>query len=65
MSVGALAFIGTPGPWEMGIILLVVLIFFGAGKLPQVFRSIGEGVKAFKDGQRDAALDATVEGEAD
>ncbi len=63
--IGALAFIGTPGPWEMGIVLLVVMIFFGAGKLPQVFRTMGEGIKAFKDGQRDGTLDAKVEGEAD
>ena len=59
--IHALAFIGTPGPWELGIILLVVLIFFGAGQLPQVFRAMGEGVKAFKDGQRDTPLEGDAE----
>jgi sec-independent protein translocase protein TatA len=51
--------IGMLGPWELGIILVIVLIFFGVGKLPQVFASLGQGVKAFKDAQKDDALDAT------
>ena len=39
---------------ELAIILLIVLIFFGAGKLPQVLGQMGKGVKAFKDGMKDA-----------
>lgn len=42
-----------PGPTEMAIILVLVLIIFGAGKLPQVFESLGSGMKAFKDAQRE------------
>ena len=38
------------GPWEWIIILVVILIIFGAGKLPQVLKQMGLGVKAFKDG---------------
>lgn len=45
-----LAMIWNNGPWEWIIILIVVLIFFGAGKLPQVLKQMGLGVKAFKDG---------------
>ena len=37
-----------PGPLEMGLILLVVLIIFGAGKLPQVFRAAGQGIREFR-----------------
>jgi sec-independent protein translocase protein TatA len=33
---------------ELLIILVVVMIVFGAGKLPEVARSLGQGVKAFK-----------------
>jgi len=36
------------GPWEYIIVLVVVMIFFGAGKLPQVLGQMGRGVKAFK-----------------
>ena len=41
------------GPWEWIIILVVVLIFFGAGKLPKVLGQMGKGVRAFKDGMKD------------
>ena len=32
------------------IILLIVLIVFGAGKLPKVMSDLGKGIKSFKDG---------------
>ena len=51
--------IGMLGPWELGIILVIVLIFFGVGKLPQIFGQLGLGIKAFKDAQKDEAIDAT------
>jgi len=33
------------GPLEIGLLVLIVLIIFGAGKLPQVFRSAGKGIR--------------------
>lgn len=42
--------IGMPGMMEWIIILVIVLIFFGAGKLPDVMSQFGKGIKAFKDG---------------
>lgn len=42
--------IGMPGMTEMIIILVIILIFFGVGKLPAVLGQMGKGVKAFKDG---------------
>ena len=40
------------GPWEIGLILAVILIVFGVGKLPQVGGAIGKGLRAFRKGQR-------------
>jgi len=40
------------GPLEIGLIVLVILIIFGAGKLPQVGGAIGKGLRAFRRGQR-------------
>ena len=37
------------GPTELILILVLVLIVFGAGKLPQVFNSLGKGVKEFRE----------------
>ena len=42
--------IGMPGTTELIIILVIVMIFFGIGKLPKVLGEMGKGVKAFKDG---------------
>ena len=38
------------GTTELIIILVLVMIVFGAGKLPQVAKSLGKGVRDFKDG---------------
>ena len=38
------------GTTELIIILVLVMIVFGAGKLPQVAKSLGKGVREFKDG---------------
>ena len=40
------------GPWEIGLILVIILIVFGVGKLPQVGGAIGKGMRAFRKGQR-------------
>ncbi len=39
------------GPLEIGIILVIILIIFGVGKLPQVGDALGKGIRAFKKGQ--------------
>jgi sec-independent protein translocase protein TatA len=39
------------GPWEIALILVIILIVFGVGKLPQVGGAIGKGIRAFKKGQ--------------
>ncbi len=39
--------------WHILIVLLVVLVVFGAGKLPQVMGDLGKGLKSFKSGLND------------
>ena len=53
------------GPWEWIIILVVVLIFFGAGKLPNVLGQMGKGVRAFKDGMKDEENQKSIETQAE
>ncbi len=38
------------GIWQIAIILVIVLVVFGAGKLPAVMGDIGKGIKSFKKG---------------
>ncbi len=40
------------GPLEIGLILVIILIVFGVGKLPQVGAAFGKSIAAFKKGQR-------------
>jgi sec-independent protein translocase protein TatA len=39
------------GPWEIGLILVIILIVFGVGKLPQVGSALGKGIRSFKKAQ--------------
>lgn len=39
------------GPWEIGLIVLIILIVFGVGKLPQIGGAVGKGLRAFRRGQ--------------
>lgn len=41
------------GVWQVVLVLLIVLILFGAGKLPKVMGDVAKGVKNFKAGMRD------------
>jgi len=39
------------GIWEIVLILVIILIVFGVGKLPQVGSAIGKGIRSFKKAQ--------------
>ena len=41
------------GHWEIILILVIILILFGAGKLPKVAGDIAKGIKSFKEGLKD------------
>jgi len=48
-----LAFIGGLGGWEVLIILFVILLLFGAKKIPELARGMGRGIREFKDATKD------------
>lgn len=37
------------GPWQVVLIVAVVLLLFGGRKIPELMRGLGKGVKEFKD----------------
>jgi sec-independent protein translocase protein TatA len=43
-----------PGGWELMIILVIVLILFGANRLPQLAKGMGESIRNFKTGMSEA-----------
>ena len=42
--------LGMIGPWQIVLIVLVVLLLFGGKKIPELMRGLGKGVREFKDG---------------
>ncbi len=41
------------GPWEIALIIMCVVILFGARKIPEIMRGLGLGIKEFKSGLKD------------
>ena len=56
-----LYFIGGLGFQEVLLIALVVLLFFGGKKIPEMMKGLGKGVKAFKDGMKEVENDVKIE----
>lgn len=48
--------IGVVGPWQIILVLVVILLLFGAKKLPELSRSIGKSLGEFRKGQREGNL---------
>jgi sec-independent protein translocase protein TatA len=44
---------GPIGIWELLIILFIIILIFGATRLPQIGGGIGKGIRNFKDAMRD------------
>jgi sec-independent protein translocase protein TatA len=47
--LNTLLFIGGLGAWEIALIMLIVLVFFGAKRIPELARGVGRGIREFKD----------------
>ena len=52
--------IGKVGPTELILVLLIVLIIFGVGKLPEIGGALGKAIRDFRKAQKE--IDETVEG---
>lgn len=50
-----LAGLGPFGPWELALILLIVVLIFGVGRLPEVGGAVGKGIREFRKSTRDDA----------
>jgi len=57
--------IGPFGGWEIGIILLIVLIIFGPTKLPQMGQAMGKAIKEFKKAGKELRSDVSLDDEDD
>ena len=46
-------FLGIIGPWQIVLIVAIVLLLFGGRKIPELMRGLGGGVKEFKKAMRE------------
>jgi sec-independent protein translocase protein TatA len=51
-----------PGPWELILLLVIVLIIFGPGKLPDIGNAVGKGIREFRRASSD--LEEAVRGDS-
>lgn len=49
----------TISAWHLVIVLVIVMIFFGVGKLPEVGKALGVSLRAFKEAQKPDQIDVT------
>ena len=56
-------FIGGFGMQEVLLIALVVLLFFGGKKIPELMKGLGKGVRSFKEGMNDMKQEIETEPE--
>ncbi len=47
----------SPGPLEIGLIVLIVVILFGGRKIPELMKGIGQGMKEFKKATKDETVE--------
>jgi len=55
-----LAGIGPFGPWELALILLIVVLIFGVGRLPEVGGAVGKGIREFRKATKDDNTDTST-----
>ncbi|TYB74179.1 twin-arginine translocase TatA/TatE family subunit [Bizionia gelidisalsuginis] len=46
-------FLGMIGPWQIAVVVVLVLLLFGGKKIPELMRGLGSGIKEFKDASKE------------
>ena len=49
--------LGIVGPWQIVLVVLVVLLMFGGKKIPELMKGLGKGISEFKKGKKDMEKD--------
>ncbi len=61
LSIECLLFIGGLGTWEILVIVFVILLLFGAKRIPELAKGLGKGIREFKDASREIKREIEAE----
>ena len=48
-----------PSFWQIAIVVILIFVLFGAGKLPRIMGDLADGIKSFKKGMKDEEQDSS------
>ncbi len=52
---------GFVGPWQIAIIVLALILLFGGKKIPELMKGIGQGMKEFKNANKEMKAEEELE----
>lgn len=58
-------FLGFVGPWQIVLIVALVLLLFGGKKIPELMKGLGKGMKEFKNATKEDEEETSTEEKAD
>lgn len=47
------------GPWQIAVVVVLILLLFGGKKIPELMRGLGGGIKEFKNATKEEEKDDT------
>ncbi|WP_121965642.1 twin-arginine translocase TatA/TatE family subunit [Myroides sp. N17-2] len=57
-------FLGVVGPWQIVLVIAIVVLLFGGKKIPELMKGIGSGIKEFKDATKEDTAQQTTKKES-
>ena len=57
--------LGFIGPWQIAIVVLVIVLLFGGKKIPELMKGLGQGLKEFKNATKDKEKEKELDSKAD
>ena len=54
-------YLGIIGPWQIAIIVVLVLLMFGGKKIPELMKGLGGGIKEFKNAAKEESEESIEE----
>ena len=53
------------GPWQIVLIVIIVLLLFGGKKIPELMKGLGQGMKEFKNATKDEKKEEEIDSTKD